>query len=1160
MTDYILGTATSAAAANITQIQQQASLPQTPVFNQNTSGTRMLMFAFDGTWNSKDDPTFGNPGNVAHIYDAAKAGLIANNSGDAFYYKGAGTGGPLNRVIDGATGMSVPATVAKAYNDLIEYANQNPTVAITVGTTGFSRGAASARAFMNAVWEQGIPDTSSQVSLGFDPTTNIERFGYTRYLVEPQKADLGIAILYDSVATGIARQPDLMRIPPAARLKVFQLVAEDERRSEFASDSVVDPNNPNDSRITQWVVAGAHSDVGGTYAANGIGLKTLDIGYSLLKNSGVPMADLAASLQYSGQALLVHDSFKGMHGPDAGPQTGGYVVESRLQNARTYTNLPTISSRDVQVFNDGSKVETITYADGTKQVLDRDGKWQVVRDTVTTRNSDGSVFQVSVTTLTSAGTTTRVTDGQNNLIQTVNRQTFDDGSAIEVVTKPNGVIVTRSFDTQDESASTITDTPDGTGGIIRTIATTTVNGEPFQITQRASAASLANGEQPGDYTTTAVKINGAAAVNNNLIAASIDDQFPSAKDIILNRGTGEFTHIVAAGDPTSPDGVSASLATVTGRVDWWNDPTIGALASDTVSLISALRSGKPLPIATAGLNFASHHLADPAVADIAAALSAVGSLKGLVDALEKGDLGRILIDGGGVARSAITIYSNSLQQEMITRFGSVFRAGELGANGNTAAADLYNSGQAADALLQTVGYAIAVLNIFNSVINGDVKGAVIGAVALYFGPVYGAILTAIDYLYGSFFPNEHQFEANGRYVGGANGEITVQVDNVNGGAYIAFVDRMNLFLDQTRKQAIEIGKLNGQPMGVIAERLPTIEFKQDVMFLRFNDPLSGQSFVRTFDMKGKYLALGYVENVLNADQTSIQTSPWGDNPDNHYANRSADPADITPGNQIATAKIFFDNIARQYSDAVTLSGAIAPLWEVETINLQRHSGYRYAGQTTEAIAYQSGTSYNKYQDFNLYYGAPGDARPGNHTPFGTSLDANSQQTATVIALDLNGDGVITITKKATGNGVLFDVDNDGFAEETDWIGPRDGILVLDRTSSGEPADGQINRGVDLFNYTWVDGARRQLSVLNEIDEDGNGLSGGNLNAQDPVFSHLKVWLDINGEGVAQEEKTLLTIESVATYEGMTRARDRFDIQFGLQNVIAANDGAWEVAA
>ena len=33
--------------------------------------------------------------------------------------------------------------------------------------------------------------------------------------------------------------------------------------------------------------------------------------------------------------------------------------------------------------------------------------------------------------------------------------------------------------------------------------------------------------------------------------------------------------------------------------------------------------------------------------------------------------------------------------------------------------------------------------------------------------------------------------------------------------------------------------------------------------------------------------------------------------------------------------------------------------------------------------------------------------------------------------------------------MLFDVDNDSFAEETDWIGTRDGVLVPDWNSSGE---------------------------------------------------------------------------------------------------------------
>ena len=200
---------------------------------------------------------------------------------------------------------------------------------------------------------------------------------------------------------------------------------------------------------------------------------------------------------------------------------------------------------------------------------------------------------------------------------------------------------------------------------------------------------------------------------------------------------------VEAVDATNANGTTASLVQVTGRTDWWNDPAIGNLASDTVGLISALRSGRPLPIATAGFNFASHNFSDPAVANIAFALSGISNLAGLVGALERGDLGRILIDGGGVARTALTIYGNNLTQQMISQYGNVFRAGELAANGNAAAAELYNANLGVEGLVKGLGQAVAVLNIINSLANGDIKGAFIGAVTLAF-PVAGATIAAID--------------------------------------------------------------------------------------------------------------------------------------------------------------------------------------------------------------------------------------------------------------------------------------------------------------------------------------------------------------------------------------------------------------------------------
>jgi hypothetical protein len=234
-------------------------------------------------------------------------------------------------------------------------------------------------------------------------------------------------------------------------------------------------------------------------------------------------------------------------------------------------------------------------------------------------------------------------------------------SGTTVLSKANTVIwdygseSTSLFTDNAGPFSTFIDTPDGAGGAARVIDTTAADGQTVRITQRGEPTGAVG--SPLDYETTAIEINGQPAENTNIIAKVIDDTYTSAKDIILNRGTGEFTHIVEAGDATNPDGTTPSLVEQTGRPDWWNDPRIGTLGSDALSLLSAVRGGSPLPIFTATLNFASHQLTDPAVGEIAAALSAVGSLKGLIDGLERGDLGRILIDGGGIARSAVTIHS-----------------------------------------------------------------------------------------------------------------------------------------------------------------------------------------------------------------------------------------------------------------------------------------------------------------------------------------------------------------------------------------------------------------------------------------------------------------------------------------------------------------------
>ena len=61
-----------------------------------------------------------------------------------------------------------------------------------------------------------------------------------------------------------------------------------------------------------------------------------------------------------------------------------------------------------------------------------------------------------------------------------------------------------------------------------------------------------------------------------------------------------------------------------------------------------------------------------------------------------------------------------------------------------------------------------------------------------------------------------------------------------------------------------------------------------------------------------------------------------------------------------------------------------------------------------------------------------------------------------LTLDLDGDGIETVAIN-TNNPILFDHDADGVKTATGWVGPDDGLLVLDRNNNGA-----IDNGRELF--------------------------------------------------------------------------------------------------
>ena len=113
-----------------------------------------------------------------------------------------------------------------------------------------------------------------------------------------------------------------------------------------------------------------------------------------------------------------------------------------------------------------------------------------------------------------------------------------------------------------------------------------------------------------------------------------------------------------------------------------------------------------------------------------------------------------------------------------------------------------------------------------------------------------------------------------------------------------------------------------------------------------------------------------------------------------------------------------------------------------------------------------------------------------------------------VVIDLNGNG---ISKKEIQDGVHFDLNNDGFLEKTEWIENEDGFLVRDLNN-----DGIINNGTELIgdNQLLSNGelSKNGLEVLQDLDKNKDGY----LDENDEAFSTLKVWKDLNGNGVTDE--------------------------------------------
>ena len=143
---------------------------------------------------------------------------------------------------------------------------------------------------------------------------------------------------------------------------------------------------------------------------------------------------------------------------------------------------------------------------------------------------------------------------------------------------------------------------------------------------------------------------------------------------------------------------------------------------------------------------------------------------------------------------------------------------------------------------------------------------------------------------------------------------------------------------------------------------------------------------------------------------------------------------------------------------------------------------------------------------------------------------NQHRIVDPLALDLDGNGIRTVAANQF-SGSLFDHDGDGIRTASGWVGKEDGLLVYDRNG-----DGIINNGSELFG----DATRLQnggtaahgFAALADLDDNGDG----KIDVADKAFSSLRVWRDLNQDGISQEGE-LLTLEQAKVQSLSTTFRN-----------------------